>query len=109
VENVFKVRLKNMGATDPVIVPKPVGPFSIIPMFETEMLLQVMFYALYNTLVLTDSASSAPPPAEAIRDQAIHLVMLAFISFLQDCKYGAFYVKYRHSSLSRIFSASNNA
>ena len=85
VENILKARLKKKtGTADPVIVPKPFGvtsgPFSIVPTaFETESLLQVMFYALYNTLVFTDSAGSAPPSAEAILDQAIHLVMLALV------------------------------
>ncbi|RDB27292.1 E3 ubiquitin-protein ligase ubr1 [Hypsizygus marmoreus] len=85
VENILRARLKKKtGIADPVIVPRPfnviAGPFSTIPStFETEALLQVMFYALYNILVITDSAGSAPPSAEAILDQAVHLVMLALV------------------------------
>ncbi|KAH0838891.1 hypothetical protein J3R83DRAFT_7318 [Lanmaoa asiatica] len=85
VETVLKVRLKkNTGETDPVIVPKPIGietgPFSILPsLLESEVLLQVMFYAIYNILVLTEAAGMTPPSAEAILDQAFYLVMVALV------------------------------
>lgn len=85
VENILRNRLrKKTGVAEPVIVPKPFGvtfgPFAIIPSsFESEALLQVMFYSLYNILVLTESAGSAPPSAEAILDQTLHLIMLAIV------------------------------
>ena len=85
VETILRNRLrKKTGVTDPVIIPKPIGvtsgPFAIISStFESEALLQVMFYALYNILVLTDSSGSAPPSAEAILDQVLHLIMLAIV------------------------------
>ena len=85
VEAVLKARLKKKtGEADPVIVPKPIGiemgPFSILPsLLESEVLLQVMFYAIYNILVLTEAAGTTPPSAEAILDQAFHLVMIALV------------------------------
>ncbi|KAJ6608860.1 hypothetical protein B0H10DRAFT_2166482 [Mycena sp. CBHHK59/15] len=85
VETILINRLrKKTGVPDPVIVPKPInithGPFTIISSaFESEALLQVLFYALYNILVLTDSSGSAPPSAEAILDQVLHLIMLAIV------------------------------
>lgn len=85
VENILRTRLKKQtGVADPVLVPKPFpmtsGPFAIMPtIFESETLLQVMFYSLYNILVLTESSGSAPPSAEAILDQALHLITLAVV------------------------------
>ncbi|KAG7090500.1 hypothetical protein E1B28_009613 [Marasmius oreades] len=86
VEMVLKNRLKkkNPKMTDPVWIPKPmetnIGPFSIITStFESEALLQVMFYSIYNVLVLTASSGTAPPSGEAILDQALQLVMLALV------------------------------
>ncbi|KAF9235714.1 hypothetical protein BU15DRAFT_51032 [Melanogaster broomeanus] len=85
VEVVLKAWIKKKtGVADPVIVPKPIGietgPFSILPsLLESEALLQVMFYAIYNILVLTEAAGTTPPSAEAILDQAFYLVMLALV------------------------------
>lgn len=85
VENSLRSRItKRTGEEDPVILPKPfgvtTGPFAILPStFESEALLQVMFYCVYNILVLTDSSGAAPPSAEAILDQGLHLVMLALV------------------------------
>ncbi|KAF8879924.1 hypothetical protein BD779DRAFT_1550399 [Infundibulicybe gibba] len=85
VENILRTRLsKKTGVADPVIVPKPMGlesgPYSIIPSaFESEALLQVMFYAIYNILVVTESSGAPPPSAEAILDQVLHLAMLALV------------------------------
>jgi len=85
VDTNLRARLKKKtGISDPVLIPKPFGvssgPFSGLPaVFESEVLLQVMFYSVYNILVLTDSSGSAPPSAEAILDQTLHLIMLAII------------------------------
>ncbi|EGN92926.1 hypothetical protein SERLA73DRAFT_163768 [Serpula lacrymans var. lacrymans S7.3] len=85
VESVLRNRLrKKTGVADPIIIPKPLGiengPFSILASaFESEALLQVMFYAIFNILVLTESSGTPPPSAEAILDQAVHLVMLALV------------------------------
>lgn len=85
VEAVLKSRLKKKtGEVDPVIVPKPIrietGPFSILPsLLESEVLLQVMFYAIHNILVLTEAAGTTPQSAEAILDQAFYLVMIALV------------------------------
>ncbi|KAJ7073950.1 hypothetical protein C8F01DRAFT_1242237 [Mycena amicta] len=88
VEGVLLARLrKTTGVEDPVIVPKLMGiergPFVNLPAcFESEVLLQVMFYALYNILVLTDaegSGGAVPSSAEAILDMTLHLVMLAMV------------------------------
>jgi E3 ubiquitin-protein ligase UBR1 len=75
VEVILKNRLrKKTGVKDPVIVPKPFtitsGPFSIFPsVLESEALLQVMFYTIFNVIALTNSAGTASPSAEAILDQ----------------------------------------
>ena len=39
----------------------------------------MMFYAVYNILVLTEAAGTTPPPAEAILDQSFYLVMTALV------------------------------
>ncbi|KAJ7086018.1 hypothetical protein B0H15DRAFT_844990 [Mycena belliarum] len=83
VEGILLARLRRKtGEKDPVIVPKPLeirrGPFAALAKgFESEALLQVLFYALYNILVLTEEGGAAPASAEAILDQALHLIMLA--------------------------------
>ncbi|KAJ4473358.1 hypothetical protein C8J55DRAFT_562876 [Lentinula edodes] len=87
VEGILRRRLlkRNPTVPDPVLVPKPLnvspsGPFAVLPStFESEALLQVMFYAIHNVLALTDGGGSAPPSGEAILDQALHLVMLAIV------------------------------
>ncbi|KAL0063833.1 E3 ubiquitin-protein ligase ubr1 [Marasmius tenuissimus] len=86
VEVILRNRLKkkNPDQPDPVWVPKPmeisVGPYSIITStFESEALLQVMFYSIYNVLVVTAVSSTAPPSSEAILDQVLHLIMLAIV------------------------------
>ncbi|KZT09063.1 uncharacterized protein LAESUDRAFT_723368 [Laetiporus sulphureus 93-53] len=83
VETVLRNRLKKKtGVEDPVIVPKPMniteGPFTTVSSaFESEVLLQIMFYGIYNILVITDAEGAAPPSSEAVLDQLVHLVMLA--------------------------------
>ncbi|KAF8837246.1 hypothetical protein BDN67DRAFT_1014026 [Paxillus ammoniavirescens] len=105
VEVVLKAWLKKKtGVADPVIVPKPIGiatgPFSILPsLLESEALLQVMFYAIYNILVLTEAAGATPPSAEAILDQAFYLVMLALVE-----RASAF----SHLSAIRVFEDGKN-
>ncbi|KAF7295603.1 E3 ubiquitin-protein ligase [Mycena indigotica] len=88
VEGVLLARLrKTMGVQDPVIVPKPMGiergPFvNLAACFESEVLLQIMFYALHNILVLTDaegSSGAVPSSAEAILDMTLHLIMLGVV------------------------------
>ncbi|KAJ7596572.1 hypothetical protein C8J56DRAFT_850021 [Mycena floridula] len=85
VETILLSRCKRKtGVADPVIIPKSSaitsGPFAIIPScFESEVLLQVMFYTIYNLLVLTESSGTTPPSAEAILDQVLHLIMLALV------------------------------
>ncbi|KIK56391.1 hypothetical protein GYMLUDRAFT_1016120 [Collybiopsis luxurians FD-317 M1] len=88
VEVILKKRLvkQNPAVPDPVLVPKPLnvsssGPFAVIPStFESEALIQVMFFAIFNVLALTDNAGgSVPPSGEAILDQVLHLIMLAIV------------------------------
>ncbi|OBZ78672.1 E3 ubiquitin-protein ligase ubr1 [Grifola frondosa] len=85
VDIVLRNRLKKKtGNPDPVIVPKPLnitkGPFSTLSSaFESEVLVQTMFYGIYNILVLTDATGAAPPSAEAILDQILQLAMLAVV------------------------------
>ncbi|OCH94170.1 hypothetical protein OBBRIDRAFT_884943 [Obba rivulosa] len=89
VENVLRSRLKKKtGENDPVIVPQPLdipfGPFSVLSAtFESEVLLQIMFYGLYNVLTLTEAMGAAPASAEAILDQVLHLVTLACVNRLR--------------------------
>ncbi|KAK0502977.1 hypothetical protein EDD18DRAFT_1276884 [Armillaria luteobubalina] len=83
-ESILLTRLRKAGHSEPVLVPKPIqvttGPFSIISStFESEALLQVIFYSIYNVLAATDESGSAPPSAEAILDQILHLIMLALV------------------------------
>lgn len=84
VETILLARLRKKGARDPFIIPKPFnvssGPYSAVPStFESVALLQVMFYAIFNVLVMTDESGHTPPSGEAIMGQAVHLVMLALV------------------------------
>jgi len=88
VENILKMRLRKKTGTDgdPVIVPRKFGVseeqglFSrLMESFEKEVLIQIMFYSLENVLRVTDSSGATPPSAEAILDQALHLVMLGIV------------------------------
>ena len=85
VEVVLRNRLrKKLDIQDPVVVPKPLnitkGPFVTLPsVFESEVLVQIFFYGIYNILTLTDATGAAPPSAEAILDQVLHLTMVACV------------------------------
>ncbi|KAJ7920766.1 hypothetical protein B0H13DRAFT_1986155 [Mycena leptocephala] len=85
VERILLARLRRTtGVAEPVLVPKPLeigsGPFAALQAgWESAALMQILFYALQNVLVLTEEAGAAPPSAEAILDQALHLVMLALV------------------------------
>ncbi|THH31562.1 hypothetical protein EUX98_g2617 [Antrodiella citrinella] len=85
VEVVLRSRLqKRTGVEDPVIVPPPLnitsGPFFTLPsVFESEVLLQIMFFGISNILSITDAIGSAPPSAEAILDQTLYLIMQAVL------------------------------
>ncbi|KAI0063243.1 hypothetical protein BV25DRAFT_1824839 [Artomyces pyxidatus] len=85
VETVLRNHYKKRGIAEPVIVPRPlgitVGPFAALPSaFQSEVLLQIMFYAVFNILVLTEVGGGASPPSgEAILDQSLHLIMLALV------------------------------
>lgn len=85
VEVVLRTRLKKkLGIQDPVIVPKKLnitkGPFvALSSAFESEVLVQIFFYGIYNILTLTDATGAAPPSAEAILDQILHLTMVALV------------------------------
>ncbi|KAI0802993.1 hypothetical protein BC629DRAFT_1490697 [Irpex lacteus] len=85
VELILRNRLKKKhGLDDPVLIPKPTpityGPFRALPaVFESEVLLQIVFYGIYNVISITEATDSAPPSAEAILDQSLHLIMLAVI------------------------------
>ncbi|CAK5268665.1 unnamed protein product [Mycena citricolor] len=85
VEAILLTRLRRKtGATDPVIVPRPLGieygPFKDVlsRCFESRFLLRILFYSVHNVLIQTD-ATSTPPSAEAILDQALHLIMQALV------------------------------
>ena len=68
------------------------GPFKDLSNVKQEEIVQVVFFAIWNVLVVTDPASTlpsdiiteagagaAPLSAEAILDQALDLVMLGMI------------------------------
>ncbi|TFY60974.1 hypothetical protein EVJ58_g4798 [Rhodofomes roseus] len=83
VETVLRNRLKRKtGVENPVLTPRPLdfgtGPFSAIPsIFESEVLLQTIFYGIYNIILITDAEGTTPPSSEAILDQLVHLIMVA--------------------------------
>lgn len=85
VEGILKARQqKKTGESSPVLVPKPLqiptGPFTTLSLvFHSDVLLQVMFYVLYNIVAQTNAADAAPPSADALIDQGLHLVMLALV------------------------------
>ncbi|CAA7266385.1 unnamed protein product [Cyclocybe aegerita] len=97
VETVLRKRIeKRTGKKEweVVLPPKPFGvtegPYKgISDVWEREVMLQITFYAIWNVLVVTDSlglsvstgtaTGSAPPSAEAILDQALHLAMLGVV------------------------------
>ncbi|KAF8957057.1 hypothetical protein BDZ97DRAFT_1954955 [Flammula alnicola] len=80
VETVLRKRIeKRTGKKDweVVLPPKPFGvtdgPYKgVSDVWEREVMLQIMFYAVWNVLV-------RPPVREAILDQALHLVMLGVV------------------------------
>ncbi|KAJ7650236.1 hypothetical protein FB45DRAFT_986384 [Roridomyces roridus] len=56
------------------------GPFAILPLcFESEVLLQVLFYSLYNISSSPSRLGRRHPRPKAILDQALHLIMLALV------------------------------
>ncbi|KAH9920331.1 uncharacterized protein B0H18DRAFT_1086433 [Fomitopsis serialis] len=83
VETALRNRLKRKtGVEDPVLTPRPLdfktGAFSRIPaIFESEVLLQIIFYGIYNIIMITDAEGTTPPSSEAILDQLVHLIMVA--------------------------------
>ncbi|KAI0757474.1 hypothetical protein C8Q80DRAFT_103676 [Daedaleopsis nitida] len=85
VEVVLRNRLKKKTSVqDPVIIPKPLrivgGPFyTLSSSFESEVLVQIFFYGIYNILTITDATGAAPTSAEAILDQILHLAMVAAV------------------------------
>ncbi|KAF9481254.1 hypothetical protein BDN70DRAFT_876575 [Pholiota conissans] len=91
VENVLRKRIeKRTGKKEweVVLPPKPFGvnegPYkSVCKIWERDIVIQIMFFAVWNVLVVTDAspapAGAAPPSAEAILDQALHMVMLGVV------------------------------
>lgn len=93
VENVLRKRVeKQTGVREWEVVfePKPFGvtdgPYQAVSAaWEREIIVQVMFFAVWNVMVVTDAGSSAgpagsaPPSAEAILDQALQLIMLGIV------------------------------
>ncbi|PCH33185.1 hypothetical protein WOLCODRAFT_111408 [Wolfiporia cocos MD-104 SS10] len=85
VETVLRNRLKKKtGVEDPVIIPKPSnitsGPFvTLTSTFESDILLQIVFYGIWNILIITDAEGTTPPSSEAILDQLMHIAMLGVV------------------------------
>ncbi|KAH9982124.1 hypothetical protein BGW80DRAFT_1247094 [Lactifluus volemus] len=84
VETVLRNHWRKRGVQDPVIIPRPLGithgPFATLTAaFESEVLLQMLFYTVFNILVLTEVSGATPSSGEAILDQTLHLIMLALV------------------------------
>jgi len=93
VETILRKRIeKKTGKKEweVVLPPKPFGvtegPYKAVSkIWEGEAIIQIVFYALWNVLALTDApsasggAASSPPSAEAILDQLLHLAMLGVV------------------------------
>ncbi|KAG8874612.1 hypothetical protein FRB97_005779 [Tulasnella sp. 331] len=85
VETILKARItKKTGEANPIIIPKPLGiefgPFTALPLvFHSDVLLQIVFYALANILVQADSPAGVAPSSDAVMDQAVHLIMLGLV------------------------------
>jgi len=93
VETIFRKRVaKKTGKKEweVVIPPKPFGvsegPYKAVSdVWEADIIIQIIYYAVCNVLALTDATSSgagqasSPPSAEAILDQTLHLTMLGVV------------------------------
>jgi E3 ubiquitin-protein ligase UBR1 len=93
VETIYKKRMaKKTGKKEweVVIPPKPFGvshgPYKAVSdVWEGDVIIQIIFYAVRNVLALTDAIpssggpASSPPSAEAILDQTLHLAMLGVV------------------------------
>ncbi len=84
VEAIIKTRLaKKTGVKDPVLVPNRYniteGPFAVLQdVFLSPILLRVMFYSLQN-LVGSAPMSEGAVSLDAIREQALQLVMVGLV------------------------------
>ncbi|KIO33562.1 hypothetical protein M407DRAFT_231664 [Tulasnella calospora MUT 4182] len=84
-EGILKARLtKATGNAAPVVVPKPMdvtdGPFVDLPLiFHSEVLMQIIFFAIRNVFVHTEAAGSIAASGDAILDQVLHLTMLGLV------------------------------
>ncbi|KAG8907469.1 hypothetical protein FRB99_004045 [Tulasnella sp. 403] len=90
-EAVLKTRLVKAqgGQKSLVVVPKPMnvqsGPFTTLNMiFCSEVLGQIVFYSLWNVYAYTESSGSIAGSADAIMDQALHLVMIGLVERPED-------------------------
>ncbi|KAF8880925.1 hypothetical protein CPB84DRAFT_1687402 [Gymnopilus junonius] len=92
---------KDMKEWDVVLVPKPFavteGPYKgVSEVWERDVMIQILFYACWNVIVpplhspnaLSSASSAAPPSAEAILDQALHLVMLGLVESQKVLEHG---------------------
>ena len=90
VEAILKARItRKTSAEDPVIVPKaisiPQGPFEMLPWVMTsEVLVQIIFYSVYNVLAAVEASGSTPASADAVLDQAIFLVMFGLVQHPEE-------------------------
>ena len=74
-----------LAAVPPVLT--VTGVLVLSSVFESEVLLQIIFYGIFNVISITEATGSAPPSAEAILDQCLHLLMLALIERPQSFSY----------------------
>ncbi|KAG8919827.1 hypothetical protein FRC01_001076 [Tulasnella sp. 417] len=84
-EGILKARLtKATGNATPVVVPKSMGvtdgPFVDLPLiFHSDVLMQIIFFAIRNVFVHTEAAGSIAASGDAILDQVLHLTMLGLV------------------------------
>ncbi|CAE6480929.1 unnamed protein product [Rhizoctonia solani] len=87
-EEVDLILRKRLGPKDPsraVIEPRPLGlesgPYvGLMSLWERETLLRIVYFALWGMVGILEQAGTAPPPsADAVLDQALHLIMLGIV------------------------------
>jgi E3 ubiquitin-protein ligase UBR1 len=90
IEGILKLRLqKKTGVENPVVTPRPLGvssgPFATLSLvFHSEVLLQILFYALWNVYTEVELHKNMPSGGDAILDQTLHLLMLAIVEHPQS-------------------------
>ncbi|CAE6425553.1 unnamed protein product [Rhizoctonia solani] len=85
VDLILRKRLDSKDPSRAVIEPRPLGlesgPYvGLTSLWERENLLRIVYFALWGMVGILERAGPAPPPsADAVLDQAMHLVMLGIV------------------------------